>query len=73
MFKHETMGAGHHKFAAPVLYADGAGGRQYRVTETVLLRHEAVDGIQHPDVLVEPGVYVVGTTASGLRHSNKRD
>ena len=72
-FRHETMGAGHHKFVAPVLYADGARGRQYRVTEAVLLRHEAIDGIQHPDVVVEPGVYIVGTTATSLHHTNRRD
>jgi hypothetical protein len=72
-FAHETMGAGHHKFAAPVLYADGEHGRQYLLREPVLLRHEAVDGIQHPDVMVPVGQYVVGTTSEGLRHSNRRD
>jgi len=73
-FLHETMGAGHHKFVAPVLYADGPSGRQYLIKdEPVLLVHHATDGIQHPDVLVQPGKYVVGTTASQLEHSNKRD
>jgi hypothetical protein len=73
-FKHETMGAGHHKFVAPVLFADGPKGRQYLVKdEPVLLVHHATDGIQHPDVMVLPGKYIVGTTASQLAHSNKRD
>ncbi len=73
-FVHETMGAGHHKFVAPVLYADGENGRQYLVKdEPVLLVHHAVDGIQHPDVIVYPGKYIVGTTASQLKHSNLRD
>jgi len=72
-FKHETMGAGHHKFAAPVLYSDGASGRQYRITEPILLQHEAVDGIKHPDVTVPVGIWTVGTTAASLPHHNQRD
>lgn len=72
-FKHETMGAGHHKFVAPVLYCDKAGKRFYLLKEPVLLVHEAVDGIQHPDQTVMTGKYVVGTTANSLGHSNKRD
>ena len=72
-FRHESMGAGHHKFLAPVLYADGPVGRQYRITEPITLRHEAVDGIQHPDVIVGEGIWIVGTTANGLTHSNRRD
>lgn len=72
-FVHETMGAGHHKFDAPVLYASRNGQRQYWIKESVTLTHEAVDGIQHPTLTVEPGKYIVGTTANGLHHSNKRD
>jgi len=72
-FKHETVGAGHHKFTVPVLYADGGGNRQYKITEPTVLRHEAVDGIQHPDVTVPPGVYIVGTTSTGLNHINRGD
>lgn len=72
-FKHETMGAGHHKFVAPVLYADKEGKRYYKLIEPVLLVHHATDNIQHPDVEVPAGVYQVGTTANSLGHSNKRD
>ncbi|MDD5229942.1 MAG: hypothetical protein PHC43_01280 [Candidatus Marinimicrobia bacterium] len=72
-FAHETMGAGHHKFLAPVLYADGEHGRQYRITEPITLRHEAVDGIQHPDVTVPVGIFIVGATTNSLAHSNRRD
>ena len=72
-FRHETMGAGHHKFVAPVLYADGDCGRQYRITESLMLCHEALDGIKHPDVTIPPGVWIVGTTSLGLRHANQRD
>jgi len=71
-FKHETQGAGHHKFVAPVLYADGSAGRQYLITEPVLLVHQVTD-IQHPDVLITPGKYIVGTTAMSLSTQNKRD
>jgi len=74
MFKHESMGAGHHKFDAPVLYSnDSTGKRQYWVTERVILIHMATDGIQHPTLTIEPGKYIVGTTASSLRHDNLRD
>lgn len=72
-FKHETMGAGHHKFIVPILYADGKAGRQYKIQEPALLRHEAVDGIQHPDIIIPIGIYIVGTTSNGLKHSNQRD
>lgn len=72
-FKHETMGSGHHKFCCPVLYADGSKGRQYKIIEPVKLLHEAVDGIQHPDIEVPVGIYIVGTTSTGLPHSNMRD
>lgn len=73
-FKHETMGAGHHKFDAPVLYAAIDGGpRQYWVQEEVTLNHHAVDGIQHPPITIKPGKYIVGTTATSLTHRNKRD
>lgn len=72
-FKHETMGAGHHNFEMPVLYAYVNGGRQYKITETTRLIHTAVDGIQHPTVTVPAGIWTVGTTASQLRHSNARD
>jgi len=72
-FKHETMGAGHHKFECPVLYAYGDTGRQYKITEPTQLIHEAVDGIQHPTVTIPKGVWIVGTTANQLSHSNKRD
>jgi hypothetical protein len=72
-FAHETMGAGHHRFACPVLYADGEHGRQYLLREPVLLQHEAVDGIKHPDVSVPGGEYTVGTSCEGVRHDNKRD
>lgn len=72
-FKHETMGAGHHKFEMPVLYATGNKGRQYKITEPTRLIHEATDDIQHPDVVVPSGIYIVGTTANSLNHDNKRD
>jgi len=68
-FAHERMGAGHHNFEFPVLYHRG----QYKITEPTTLIHTAVDGIQHPDVIVPPGKYVVGTTANQLAHSNARD
>jgi hypothetical protein len=72
-FVHESMGAGHHKFTAPVLYCDKGGKRFYKLAESTMLYHHAVDGIRHPDVLVKPGVYIVGTTATSLPHSNYRD
>jgi len=75
-FLHETTGSGHHTFVTPVLYCDQHGGeygRQLLVTEPVLLVHGAVDGIRHPDVLVQPGQYIVGTTARSLRTGALRD
>ena len=72
-FKHETMGAGHHNFEMPVLYAYRNGGRQYKITEPTRLIHTAIDGIKHPDVIVPVGIWIVGTTASQLNHSNARD
>ena len=68
-FKHEYMGSGHHKFELPVLRSGG----QIWVQEPTNLVHHAVDGIQHPTVTVQPGKYIVGTTAPSLEHSNKRD
>ena len=73
LFAHETFGAGHHRFLSPVLYADGDYGRQIRLTETLLLRHEPVDGVRHPDIVVQPGTYIIGLTSSGLNHSNSAD
>lgn len=72
-FLHETTGAGHHNFEMPVLYATGSKGRQYKITENTLLIHTATDGIKHPDVVVSPGIYAVGTTSESLSHVNKRD
>lgn len=73
-FKHETMGAGHHKFTSPVLYVDYRRNRFYLVKdEPVTLVHYAIDGLQHPTQIVAPGIYMVGTTASQLSHKNKRD
>jgi hypothetical protein len=74
-FKHETTGAGHHNFEMPVLYAysEKSRSRQYKITEPTRLIHTAVDGIKHPDIIVQPGVWVVGTTANQLRHGNARD
>lgn len=72
-FKHEFMGSGHHKFEVPVLRAWSQQGTQVMITEPVILHHEAVDGIQHPDVTVPVGKYIIGTTANSLQHSNRRD
>jgi len=72
-FKHESMGAGHHNFEMPVLYAYADNGRQYKITEPTRLIHTAVDGIQHPTVTVPIGTWIVGTTANQLNHSNARD
>lgn len=72
-FKHETTGAGHHRFEMPVLYATGSHGRQYKIDEPTLLQHRAGDNVKHPDVTITPGVYIVGTTANSLAHSNHRD
>ena len=68
-FAHERMGFGHHNFEGPVLYHDG----QFFLKEDTVLKHTAVDEIQHPNVIVPPGKYIVGTTASQLKHSNARD
>lgn len=72
-FKHEFMGAGHHTFEVPVLRAWSPAGTQILLTEPVILHHTAVDGIQHPDVTVPAGKWIIGTTAASLRHSNARD
>lgn len=72
-FKHETQGAGHHKFVAPVLYTDSDGKRYYKLNEPVVLVHHATDGIQHPDVVIPTGIYQVGTTTSSLSHNNFAD
>ena len=69
-FEHETMGAGHHNFEMPVLFAYGKTGRQYKISEPTRLIHTAVDGIKHPDVVVPVGIWVVGTTAASLRNVN---
>jgi hypothetical protein len=75
-FKHEYNPAGHHKFSQPVLaeYRYGVGTIVY-IPEgcTVELIHEAVDGIQHPTRTVPAGQWIIKTTASSLRHSNRRD
>jgi len=68
-FAHERMGSGHHNFELPQLYHNG----QFKITENTILKHTATDDIQHPDVVVPPGVYIVGTTSNGLNHGNKRD
>jgi hypothetical protein len=68
-FRHERMGFGHHNFEGPVLYHDS----QFFLSEATKLTHTAVDGIQHPDVIVPAGKWIVGTTASQLRHTNARD
>ena len=68
-FAHERMGSGHHNFEFPVLYHRG----QYKITEPTILIHTAVDGIQHPDVVVPLGKYIVGTTTNQLHHANARD
>lgn len=74
-FRHETMGAGHHSFECPVLYCYGekSGSRQYKIIEPTRLIHTATYGIKHPDIIVQPGVYIVGTTANSLQHNNMRD
>ena len=68
-FQHERMGSGHHNFEFPVLYHRG----QYKITEPTTLIHTSIDGIKHPDVIVPPGVWIVGSTANQLTHSNARD
>jgi len=72
-FLHEYMGSGHHRFAEPVLRARRGSKTYILLREPVVLVHEAVDGIQHPDVEVPPGQYIIGTTSPGLAHSNWRD
>lgn len=72
-FRHEYMGSGHHRFCEPVLRAYNGGRTHVLITTPVRLVHEAVDGIQHPDVEVPPGQYIVGTTSPGLAHANRRD
>lgn len=74
-FKHETTGWGHHNFDRPVLTAwTREAGRQVKIIDAhTRIIHKAVDGIQHPDVIIPPGTYIVGTTAESLRHSNRRD
>ncbi len=69
-FAHETKGAGHHNFEMPVLYAFDGKNRQYKITEPTRLIHTAVDGIQHPTVIIPVGIWVVGATASSLNHVN---
>jgi hypothetical protein len=75
-FKHEWTSASHHKFSEPVLseYVSGVG-RIIFIPEgrTVELHHEAVDGIQHPMIVVPAGQWIIGSTASQLHHTNKRD
>lgn len=75
-FKHEWTSASHHKFSEPVLseYAPGVGRIVY-IPEgrSVELHHEAVDGIQHPMIVVPSGQWIIGSTASQLVHTNKRD
>jgi len=68
-FSHERMGFGHHIFEGPVLYHRG----QFLLTEEMALIHTATDGIKHPDVVVPPGKWIVGTTANQLAHGNARD
>lgn len=68
-FAHEKMGSGHHNFELPQLYHRG----QFWIKEPTTLIHTAIDGFQHPDVMIPPGKYIVGTTASQLRHGNMRD
>lgn len=72
-FKHEYMGSGHHRFEVPVLRAWSGRATHVLIREPVRLVHHAVDGIQHPDVVVPAGQYIIGTTASSLRHANGRD
>ncbi|MDI6782047.1 MAG: hypothetical protein QME49_08110 [bacterium] len=72
-FRHETTGAGHHRFEMPVLYATGEKGRQYNITEPTKLIHTATDGLQHPDVTVPVGIWIVGTTSNGLFHLGQKD
>ena len=72
-FLHEMRGVGNHNFDVPVRYAYDGTHRQILLTEEVRLVHRALDGIQHPDVLVSPGCWIIGNTSVGLRHDNRRD
>lgn len=75
-FKHEWTSSSHHKFDQPVLSVWKTGvGRLIYIPEgcTVMLHHEAVDGIQHPSITIPAGQYIIGSTASQLKHSNLRD
>lgn len=71
-FQHETMGSGHHKFEVPVLFARSQWGRQVLIQEPTLLQHHGA-GVKHPDVLVAPGIYILGTTAMSLDVEGWRD
>lgn len=68
-FQHERMGSGHHNFELPQLYHRG----QFWIKEPTTLIHTATDGIQHPDIVVPAGKWIIGTTANQLSHSNARD
>ena len=75
-FKHEWNPAGHHKPTEPVLskYVPDVG-RIIFIPDgaEVTFIHHAVDGIQHPDLRVPPGQWIVGTTASSLVHPGVDD
>jgi hypothetical protein len=71
-FRHEVARIGHHEFAAPVLFADGARGRQYKVAAPgMLLTHRPAAGAVHPAVTLPEGVYYCGTTSPSLSGGNK--
>jgi len=75
-FKHEWTSSSHHKFSEPLLskYVDKVGRIIYILNgKTVELHHEAVDGIQHPTIQVPAGQWIIGSTATQLRHANKID
>ncbi len=75
-FKHEWSSSSHHKFDQPVLseYVSGVGRIVYIPEgKSVELHHEAVDGIQHPTIIVPAGQWIIGSTANSLSHSNRRD
>ncbi len=75
-FLHEWSSSSHHKFSEPLLseYISRVGRIIYIPEgKSVKLVHEAIDGIQHPTVTVPAGQWIIGTTASSLRHSNRRD
>lgn len=75
-FRHEWSSSSHHQFSEPVLseYVPRVGRIVY-IPEghSVELIHEAIDGIKHPTVTVPSGQWIIGSTASGLYHSNDRD